>query len=149
MPVIDQLTEDLNKALKGKDEVASSTLRMAIANLTNARIAKGSDLTDEEAIEELGRDAKRHKESIAAFESGGRPDLSDKEKAELEVLSRYLPEQLSEDDITKVVDEVVSQVNPSGPADMGKVMSGVMAKLKGQADGSVVSSIVRERLTKI
>lgn len=93
----DRLQEDLNHALKDRNEVAVSTIRMALSNLGNARIAKGAELTDDDALRELSKDAKRHKESIAAFEAGGRGDLAEKEKRELEVLSKYLPEAFSDE----------------------------------------------------
>ena len=144
--LIDQLQEDLNKALKEKDNVAVSALRLMLSNLHNAKIAKGGELTDEDAVAELSKDAKRHKESITAFEQAGRSVLADKEKAELAVILRYLPEQISEEEIKKQVDEAISQIKPAGLLDMGKVMSAVMAKLKGQADGALVSSIVKSKL---
>ena len=144
--LIDLLQEDLNKALLSKDEVSTSTLRMAISNLKNARIAKGSDLADEEAIGELLKDAKRHKESIAAFEQAGRLELAKKEKAELEVLSKYLPKQMTDEEIRKIVDEAIAEVKPQGPADKGKVMSFVMGKVGRRADGAMVASIVSQKL---
>ncbi|HSX18836.1 MAG TPA: GatB/YqeY domain-containing protein [Candidatus Saccharimonadales bacterium] len=149
MSLLDQLNADLISAQKAKDEVATSTLRMAISNLKNARIAKGGDLTDDDSIAELVKDAKRHKESIAVFTNAGRLELATKEKAELDVLSKYLPEQISEDEIKKAVDEAVSEVKPGGVADMGKVMSVVMSKVGRGADGSVVSSLVREKLSAL
>lgn len=147
MSLIDQINQDLILAQKSKNEIAVSTLRMAISNFHNARIAKGAELTEEDVIAELIKDGKRHKESIAAFVGANRQDLADKEKAELEVLSKYLPEQISEEEINVAVDEAILKTNPAGPADMGKVMSAVMARVGKSADGSVVSSIVREKLT--
>lgn len=149
MSILDQINQDLVTAQKSKNEIEVSTLRMAIANLNNAKIAKGADLNDEDTVAELLKDAKRHKESIAAFEGGNRTDLAQKEKAELEILARYLPAQLSEEEIKKTIDEVVSQINPTGLADMGKVMSAVMAKIGKSADGSTVSSLVKEKLSQL
>src|SRR5579872_3479863 len=137
MSIFDQLNSDLVTAQKAKEETAVSTLRMAISNLKNARIAKGSDLTDDDVIAELQKDAKRHKESITIFSNAGRSELADKEKAELDIISKYLPAQLSEGEIRKAVDEVVLQLNPSGIGDMGKVMSAVISKVGKSADGSV------------
>ena len=147
MALFENITEDLNKAVLAKDETGTSTLRMVVANLKNAQIAKGEELTDEEIVDEIAKDAKRHRESISAFEGAKRDDLVSKEKAELDVLSRYLPEQIAEADIEKFVDEAISAVKAATVADMGKVMSAVMAKVKGKADGSVVSAIVKRKLT--
>lgn len=149
MSILDQINQDLITAQKSKDEIAVSTLRMAISNFHNARIAKGADLTEEDVIAELIKDGKRHKESIAAFVGANRQELADKEKAELEVLSKYLPEQISEEEIKKAVDDAISEVKPTGPGDMGKVMSAVMSKVGMRADGSVVSSIVKEKLASL
>ncbi len=149
MALLDTLQQDLNLAMKGHNEVATSTLRMAISNLKNARIAKGSDLDDTDVILELSKDAKRHKESIAAFESAGRAELAQKEKAELEVLSKYLPEQISEEEIKRAVDEAIAKLEPTGISDMGRVMAAVFSKLGKTADGSIVSSFVREKLSSL
>jgi uncharacterized protein YqeY len=146
MTILEQITEDLKEALKRKDEISASALRMAISNITNARIAKGSELSDDEVVAELSKDAKRHKESIAAFEKGQRVELAEKERAELKVISKYLPEQMGEEEVKKIIDEVISEVSPSGMSDMGKVMSGVMAKVGTRADGALVSSLVKDKL---
>lgn len=146
MSVIDQITTDLNEALKGGDSVKVSTLRFLISNVNNAKIAKGSELTDEEVLGEIAKDAKRHKESIEAYDKAGRSELAEKEKKELEILSEYLPQQLSNEEIAKFVEEAISQTGASTVSDIGKVMSAVMEKVKGKADGSTVSAIVKEKL---
>jgi uncharacterized protein len=147
MSFFDKIQGDLNDAIKSKDLTSVSTLRLVISNLKNAIISKGSDLTDEEVIAEIAKDAKKHKESISVFEKAGRDDLAQKEKAEAEVLSKYLPEQMSSSEITKVVEEVISNSDAKSPADIGKVMGQVMSKFKGMADGETVSAIVREKLS--
>ena len=147
MALVDKLTEDLKSASKAKDEVAVSVLRLLIANINNAKIAKGSDLTDDDVLAEIAKDAKRHKESIAAYKKAERGELAEKEEKELGVLEKYLPEQVGEDEVCRVVDEVVSESGATSMADMGKVMGQVMGKLKGQADGNVVSAIVKEKLS--
>lgn len=149
MAIFDQLNEDLVSAQKEKNEVAVSTLRMVIANIKNARIAKGEDLSDDDVLSELAKDAKRHKESITAFGQASRQDLVDKEQAELDVLSKYLPEQMGEDEIKAAVEAAISEVNPTGMSDMGKVMSAVMAKVGKSADGGLVSGIVKEKLSSL
>lgn len=146
MALIDEIKANLNEAVKARDEVKTSTLRFLISKLDNARIEKGSELTDDEVVLEIAKDAKRHKESIEAYDAAGRTELSKKEKAELEVLSAYLPKQLSEEEIGKLVDAAVSKTNASGLLDMGRVMQAVMAEVHGRADGNLVLRIVREKL---
>lgn len=146
--LLDRITHDLNAALKAKDQTGVSALRFLIANLHNAKISKGDKLSDDEIISEIAKDARRHRESIEAFEKAGREELVAKEKAELEVISRYLPEQLSENELRKVVDDVISQVGATSLSDIGRVMAQVMTEVQGQADGSVVSEIVKEKLAK-
>jgi len=147
MVLLDKINQELVEALKAHDETRVSTLRFLISGLKNARIAKGADLSDEEILAEIARDAKRHKESIDAYEKAERVELADKEKAELAILMSYLPVQLPETEISKIVDEVISETGAVTAGDIGRVMGAVMAKVKGQADGGVVSRIVKERLT--
>jgi hypothetical protein len=148
MSLIDKIESDLNIALKGRDEVTVSTLRLLLSNLHNAKIAKGSKLNDDEVTGEISKDVKRHRESIEAYEKAQRSELVTKETKELEILREYLPAQLSEAQITQIVNEVIAQINPTGLADIGKVMAGVMAKVKGQADGAEVSRIVKASLSQ-
>ncbi|KKR87909.1 MAG: hypothetical protein UU34_C0002G0026 [Candidatus Curtissbacteria bacterium GW2011_GWA1_41_11] len=147
MATLSELEEDLKNSLKAKNAVATSTLRLLISEIKNARIAKGEDLTDEEITSVVQKSAKQHKESIEAFEKANRDELVKQEKAELEVIKKYLPEQITGQEIEKIVDEVISQTGVSTIADMGKIMGGVMGKLKGQADGNLVSEIVKTKLS--
>lgn len=142
-----QINQELVKAQKARDEVTVSSLRLLISDIKNAQIAKGGELTDDETREVIAKKAKRHKESIEAYEKAGRKDLVDKEQAELAVISRYLPKQLTNSEIEKIVDEVLSQTGAAALGDLGKVMGQVMAKVGGQADGARVSEIVRARLS--
>lgn len=144
--LLDKLRADLVSAQKAQNTVAVSTLRFLLSGLHNAKIAKGGELTDDEVTGEIGREAKRHKESIAAYEAGDRQDLVEKEQAELAVLVKYLPEQLSGEEIAKIVDEVIGQLGASGGQDLGRVMSAVMVKVKGRASGGTVSDIVKQKL---
>jgi len=141
------ISKDLVEAQKARDEVKVSTLRMLSAAIKNAEIAKGGELTDEEVMVQIAKGAKQHRESIDAYERGGRTDLVDKEKAELAVLQKYLPAQMGEAELGQIVDEVIKSVDASSPADMGRVMGAVMAKVKGQADGNAVSALVKSRLS--
>ena len=147
MATLVQLEEDLRNSLKEKNVVATSTLRLLISEIKNARIAKGKELTDEEISSVVQKSAKQHKESIEAFEKANRDELVEREKAELEVLKKYLPEQITAQEVDRIVDEVISQTGAATIADMGKVMAGVMGKLKGQADGNLVSEIVAKKLS--
>jgi len=142
----DKIHKELTDALKQKDEVRVSTLRFLISHLENARIAKGADLGDGEILDEIAKDAKRHRESIDAFKKAERSELVSAETAQLKVLEGYLPKQLSGEEIGKIVDEVISELSPSSIADTGKVIGAVMSRVKGQADGALVSAIVKEKL---
>ena len=147
MTLIDKISQDLIEALKAHEEVRVSTLRFLIAAIKNAKIAKRADLIDEEVISEIAKDAKKHKESIEAYEKAQRVELAQKEKSELVILQSYLPAQMSEEEIAKIVSDTISEIGASEPSDMGKVMGAVMAKVKGQADGTIVSNVVKDKLS--
>jgi len=146
MTLIERIQTDLNKFLKDKDKVATSALRLLLSNIHNAQIAKGEVLTDDDVIGEVTKDAKRHRESIEAYQAAARADLVGKETKELAVLEKYLPNQLSVDEIKKIVDYEIKTLGATEIKDMGRVMAHVMANVKGQADGAFVSSIVKEKL---
>ena len=122
---------------------------MLLSSIHNAEISQKKQLDDAGIAEVIAREAKKRRESIEAFEQGNRPDLVAKEKSELDILSAYLPEQMSSDDITKVVRQVIDEVEATGPGDRGKVMSKVMPQVKGKADGNKVNSIVMELLNSL
>lgn len=145
--ILDKISQDLTDAQKSKDSVAVSTLRLLLSDVKNAQIAKGRELTDEEVINQTQKSAKKRKESIDAFQKAGRDDLVKKETQELEILEKYLPEKMSEDEIDKIVSEVIWESGASGTGDIGKVMGQVMAKISGKADGGLVSEIVKEKLS--
>ena len=146
--LFDQISQDLNTALKQKDTTRVSTLRYLISHLNNARIAKGGDLIDDDITLEIAKDAKRHKESIEAFDKAKRQDLVNQESSQLKILEEYLPAQLNDNEIAKIVDETIALLGQVGLGDMAKVMGQVMAKVKDQADGAKVAEIVRNRLTQ-
>lgn len=141
---MDQLKADLEKAVKEKDAEVVSALRFFLSGFYNEQIAKQKDLTDEEIVMLIRRQVKKHDESIEAFRKGGREDLVQKEENGKKILVGFLPAQLNEDNVRKVVKEVVS----SGGRDFGPIMGQVMGKLKGQADGAVVARIVKEEMGK-
>jgi len=146
MPLFDLIQKDFEQALKQKDLNVISTLRLLLAALKNARIEKRADLEDEDIIKVLKSELKKRKESIIEFEKGQREDLATKEKTELAILEKYLPQQMSEAEITKKVMQILAQAPDKD--NIGKVMGQVMAELKGQADGSLVRKIVEAQLQK-
>lgn len=146
----EKLQTDVIKALKQKDELKVSTLRLLLGAVKNYEIDKQGtsyEANDEEVLEVLSREVKRHKESIKQFKAGGRDDLVQKETKELEVLQNYLPEQMSEEEISKIVENKITELKVSTITDMGKLMGALSPELKGKADMSTVSKVVREKLS--
>jgi uncharacterized protein YqeY len=141
-----KLSDDLRQALRGGDTVRRDTLRMLIASVNNAEIAKQSDLTDADILGVIAKEVKRHQESIDAFKKGNRADLVSKEEAEMAVLQGYLPEQMSRDEIITAAKEVIAAVGAQGMGDKGKVMQQLIPKLKGKADGKEINDVVTELL---
>jgi len=144
----ERLRADLNRATKAGDKTCVSTIRLLIANINNAQIAKGKDspLDEGDILTVIQKQARQHRESIEAFAKGSRGDLVAKEEAELKVLLEYLPQQMPKDEIAAVARKVIEEVGARGPADKGKVMSKVMAQLKGKAQGAEVNAVVSELL---
>jgi len=146
-----KIKEDLNEALKSGDTLRISVLRMVLSSLHNKEIEKkgknqSPELTEEEIIEVLKREAKKRKEAIETYLKGNRNDLADKEKKELEIIIAYLPKQLSEEEIKKIVQEAIQKLGAQSKKDFGKVMGFLMKELKGKADAGLVSQIVKESL---
>ena len=150
MSLKEKLQSDLNAAIKSRSSVVAETIRMVLTAITNEEVAgkEKKELSDAEIITVLTREAKKRREAAEAFEAGGRADRAAAERAEGEVIAGYLPEQLSEDDIKKLIAETITAVGATGPADMGKVMGALKAKVAGKADGALVSSLVKEALNK-
>ena len=138
----------MKNAIRDGDAHRRDTLRMALAAVQNAAKDKREDLTDEEALAVLTKQVKTRRESIKAYADAGRDDLAAKEQAEIDVLQPYLPAQLSEDEVRTLVDEAIASTGASSPGDMGRVMGALMPKVKGRADGKLVSSVVNETLAK-
>lgn len=143
-----KIAEDTLNALKSKDELVLSTLRMVLAAAKNLEIEKQRELTEEEFISVIQRQVKTHKESIAAFQAGKRDDLVAKESKELLILGKYLPEQIPAEELRLVVEGTVKELQAT-PNDFGKVMKEVMLRVKGKADGGQVSQLVKELLASI
>lgn len=145
----DNLEEDIKKAMLARDENVLSTLRMLKSAIQYAEINKGVNYsaTDDDILDVISKEVKKRRESIDLYEKGGRPELADKEKKELDIIQGYLPDQLEENEIKKLAKEAVSATNASGIQDMGKVMGVLMQQVKGKADPGLVSSIVKSMLT--
>jgi uncharacterized protein YqeY len=144
MSMKDQLSGDLKQAMLSGDDLRKSTLRMLLAAIGSAEVAGSTrkDLTDAEVLQVVAKQVKQRRESIEEFKKGGRQDLADREAAEMGVLEAYLPAQMSREDIEAEARNVVAEVGASGPADKGKVMKELMARLAGKADGRDVNEAV-------
>ncbi|MBM7097112.1 GatB/YqeY domain-containing protein [Bacillus sp. H-16] len=142
-----QLNEDMKQAMKNKEKQRLVVIRSVKSALQNEQIKQGKELTEDEALTVLGREMKQRKESLQEFEKANRDDLVAKIKAEMEVLETYLPEQLSDEELQKIVDETIVQVGASSKSDMGKVMGAIMPKVKGKADGNQVNRLVVKSLS--
>lgn len=145
------LRTDLQAAIKARDELTAATLRMALSAITNAEVAgkQAKELTDDEVLGVLDKEAKKRRESVTAYRDANRPELADREEAELGVLARYLPQPMSEEEVSAIIDQAIAEAAASGKtgmAAMGAVMQQVTAATKGRADGKTVSGIVRTRL---
>jgi uncharacterized protein len=145
----EQLRADLTAAMKRRDEVATSALRMAIAAMKEAAVAgkEAKELTDDEILKVLNREVKRRDEAAEAFRNGDRPDRADREQAEREVLAAYLPAALSPEELEALITEVLTEGGFSGMQAMGPAMKAITAKVAGRADGKTVSDLVRARLS--
>ncbi len=141
-----KLQSDLKLALKAQDVLRVSVLRLILSALNYEQIEKQHDLNNEEIIAVLLRDAKKHRESIESFKKGNREDLWKKEEQELAIIQTYLPQQISHEDLKAEVNKIISALDSFDKQNFGKVMSLVMPKLKGKADGAVISQMVKESL---
>jgi uncharacterized protein len=142
MSLAEQLLQDMNTAMKARDELKVSTLRLARSAVRNSEIDKGRLLTDEEIVETLSRESKKRREAVEEYRKAGRQELADKEQAEFAILSKYLPEQLDETEIEQIAREVAAELGAVGMKDKGRVMSAVMPRLRGRADGRLVNQVV-------
>ena len=143
------LRDNLKESLKTGDKVRTMTIRMLLAGITNAEKERGLPPDDDGVLNIISREVKRHKESIESFKKADRQDLVASEEAELAILLKYLPEQMSQEEILAAAQRVIEEVGATGPRDKGKVMSQLMGPLKGKADGRQVGSIVDELLTDL
>jgi uncharacterized protein len=148
MGLKEKLQSDLTDAIRSRAEVKSGTIRMLLAAITNEEVSGKAArvLKDDEIITVLSREAKKRREAVEAYVAAKRDDLADKERAEGEVIAQYLPAQLSEDEIKKMIADAISETGAAGPAGMGLVMKVLSPKIAGKADGGVVSGLVKAAL---
>ena len=149
MSVDKQLFEDMKLAMKSGSKTELDTIRILRAQIKSASIDKKDDLDEAELAQILQKEAKKRKESIELFKQGNRQDLVEKEESELEVISKYLPEQLSDNDLDELISDFIASLHVESEKDMGRVMGAIMPKVKGKADGNVVQQKVKEHLAKL
>jgi uncharacterized protein YqeY len=148
MSLLERLNIDMKQAMKNKEKDKLSVIRMVKASLQNEAIRLGTkELSEEVELTILSREVKQRKESLHEFDKAGRQDLVDKLHAELAIVELYMPEQLSEEELSKIVKETISEVGATSKAEMGKVMAAIMPKVKGKADGSLVNKLVQQHLS--
>jgi uncharacterized protein YqeY len=150
MSTQEQLTEDLKVAMKSGDTITKDTIRMIKAALQNATLAANGEPLDDASVNQvLSKMAKEYRDSITTYRGANREDLVAKEEVELAVIMRYLPEQMSEDQVRIIVQTVVQEIGATGLGDKGKVMGALMPQVRGKADGSVVNTVVSEILASL
>lgn len=145
--ISDNLQKNIIEAMKAKDTLRVSTLRMLHSELKNAQIDKGGDLNEEDELKVVKSEAKKRRDSIEAYEKGGNQELAESEKKELAILEEFLPEQMSDKDLEKIVDEVVAETGAKALSDMGPTIGKVMAKVGDSVDGKRVSMAVKAKLS--
>ena len=148
MVLNDDVIKDMTTAMKDQDKFKLSVLRMLKSALQLEKISKKHDLSDEEVIAVIKKQVKMRKDSIVEYEKYNKTEEVENLKKEVEILSSYLPEELSEEEINKILDEIFDEIKPESIKDMGKVMKEATARFAGRADGSLVSNLVKERLNK-
>ncbi|MDG4655488.1 GatB/YqeY domain-containing protein [Ectobacillus antri] len=146
MSLLETLNNDMKQAMKNKEKERLSVIRMVKAALQNEAIKMQRALNEEEELTVLSREAKQRKDSLLEFEKAGREDLVNKVKDEMKVLETYMPKQLTEEELTAIIRDVIAATGASSKADMGKVMGAVIPKTKGKADGSLVNKLVSQLL---
>lgn len=146
MSLLEQLTNDMKEAMKAKDKVTLGVVRMVKSSVSNEQIKLGHDLTADEELAVLSREMKQRVEELESYKDADREDLAEEIQGQIDVLKRYMPEQMSEEEVVAVVKETIAEVGASSKADLGKVMGALMPKVKGKADGKLVSQTVQSLL---
>lgn len=146
MTLQDQLMNDLKAALRERDELRKSAIRMALAALKNERVAKNAELTEQEMVAVLRKEVRVRQDAMQEYEKGGREDLVAQESAAIEIVESYLPDMLGRDEIVEMARNAIAETGAAGPRDMGSVMRVLMPRVQGRADGRMVSEVVKELL---
>ena len=146
MSLLEQLTNDMKEAMKAKDKVTLGVVRMVKSSVSNEQIKSGHDLTADEELVVLSREMKQRVEEMESYKDADREDLAEEIQGQIDVLKRYMPEQMSEEEVVAVVKETIAEVGASSKADLGKVMGALMPKVKGKADGKLVNQTVQSLL---
>jgi len=147
MSLEERVAEEMKQAMKAGDKLRLSTIRMIRSALKNKEIELRKKLEDEEIAKVIQAMVRKGEESVEQFQAGGRTDLVDKEKKEIEILKSFLPQPLSQEEILKIIDQSIQETQASSPKDIGKVMKSVMPKIGGKADGKLINQLVKERLS--
>ena len=145
----ERILNDLKEAMKAQDKTTLAVIRMVKGAMQMEELNKKKELDDDEVIALIAKQIKTRKESIVEFEKGNRQDLIDATNTEIEILNKYMPEQLSEEEVNNIIDEIFTEVKPESMRDMGKIMGLANSKLKGRADMSYVSSIIKNKLNNL
>lgn len=146
MSLKQKLADDLKQAMRAGDKIRRSVLRLLMAAIQNAEIARKTDLNEADVLGIIAREVRRHQESIEAFKQGDRPDLVTQEEAELAILKEYLPQQMTREEVVEAARRIIEEVGAQGPGDKGRVMSRIIDQLKGRADGREINAVVTELL---
>jgi len=147
LSLLERLNNDMKQAMKNKEKDKLVVIRMIKAAIQNESIKLGRDLSEEDELSVLSREVKQRKDSLHEFEKAGREDLVDKIRAELKHVEIYMPEQLSEEELSEIVKQAIDETGASSKKEMGKVMAALMPKVKGKADGSLVNKLVQQHLS--
>jgi uncharacterized protein YqeY len=147
MSLLERLNSDIKQAMKNKEKDKLGVIRMIKASIQNEAIKSGKEISEEDELTVLSREVKQRKDSLHEFDKAGRQDLVEKIRTELQYVELYMPKQLSEEEVTEIVKQAISETGASSKAEMGKVMAVIMPKVKGKADGSLVNKLVQQHLS--
>ena len=147
MSLLERLNSDIKQAMKNKEKDKLSVIRMIKASIQNEALKTGNEISEEEELTVLSREVKQRKDSLHEFDKAGREDLVEKIRTELQYVELYMPKQLSEEEVSEIVKQAISETGASSKAEMGKVMAVIMPKVKGKADGSLVNKLVQQHLS--
>lgn len=147
MSLVATIDQDMLTAMRGKDAARTAVLRLMKSSLKNEQIKLGHELSDDEALKVLAREVKQRRDSIDAYTQAGRGELADAESEEMTLIAEYMPEQMSEDELAKIVDQVMTETGATTMAQMGMVIGRVMTLAEGRIDGAAVSKLVKDKLS--